>query len=282
MLQLNQKKYRCNLLNFFNFERLQQWTTTKISNSRNDKKLSQSIQDIKLIKKKEFQWEQIHKNHVFFTSKKLQSMRKAVIVTLAKWCFLSFHHSFIDFFFFHFRRQRVIVFQSSSRFFKNEQITSITHSMQISEKFSSELVFLVVTECLNELHFFIVQEKLFNDSMMMSLFDRTMIESHRFSEFISFLQKWTDYVNHTFNANQRKALIRISLSRRDRMSQRASSFYRSRETTQRQYDDVVARSYNDWITWIEIAIVFNDLTLDVNIHDFWSNSWSLKQLQQEE
>ena len=106
--------------------------------------------------------------------------------------------------------------------------------------------------------------------------------SHRLSEFISSFQKWTDYVNHTFNANQREAFIRISLSRRDRMSQRASFFYRSKETTQRQYDDVVARSYNDWITWIEVAIVLYDLTFDVSTHDLWSNSWSLKQLQQEE
>ena len=195
MLQLSQKKYRCNLLNFFNFERLQQWTTAEISNSRNDKKLSQSIQDIKLIEKRKFQWEQVHKNHVSFTSKKLQSMRRTVTVTLTKWCF----------FFFHLRRQRVIVFQSSSRFFKNEQTTSITHSMQISEKLSSELIFLVVTKCLSELHLSIAQKKLFNDNMMMSLLDRTMTESHRLSEFISSFQKWTDYVNHTFNANQRRA-----------------------------------------------------------------------------
>ena len=208
-------------------------------------------------------------------------MRKAMIVTLTKWCLFSFHHNLIDFLFFHFRRQRVIVFQSSSRFFKNEQTMSITHSMQISEKFSSKLVFLVVTECLSELHLSIAQEKLFNDSMMMSLLDRTMIESHRFSKFISFFQKWTNYVNHTFNANQREVLIKISLSRRDKISQRTSSFYRSREIIQRQYDDVVARSYNDWITWIEIAIVLNDLTLDVSIHDFWSNLWFLKQFQQE-
>ena len=209
-------------------------------------------------------------------------MKKTMIVTLAKWCFFSLHHNLIDLFFFHFRRQRVIVFQNSFRFFKNEQITSITHSMQISEKFSSKLIFLVVTKCFSEFHLSIVQEKLFNDNMMMSLLDRTMIEFHRFSEFISFFQKWTNYVNHTFNANQREILIKISLSRRDKMSQRASSFYRSKEITQRQYDDVVARSYNDWITWIEIAIVFNDLTLDVNIHDFWSNLWFLKQFQQKE
>ena len=282
MLQLSQRKYRCSLLNFFNFERLQQWTTAEISNSRNDKKLSQSIQDIKLIEKRESQWEQVHKNHVSLTSKKLQSMRRAVTVTLAKWCLFSLHHSLIDLLLFHLRRQRVIVFQSSPRLFKNEQTTSITHSMQISEKLSSELVFLVVTKCLSELHLPIAQEKLLNDSMMMSLLDRTMTESHRLSEFISSLQKWTDYVNHTFNADQREALIRINLSRRGRMSQRAPSFYRSRETIQRQYDDVAARSYNDWITWVEVAIVLYDLTLDVSTHDLWSNSWSLKQLQQEE
>ena len=99
-----------------------------------------------------------------------------------------------------------------------------------------------------------------SQSHRLSFFSFSSTTSHRLSEFISFFQKWTNYVNHTFNANQREVLIKISLSRRDRMSQRTSSFYRSRKIIQRQYDDVAARSYNDWISsFFKVHFVFSKM-----------------------
>ena len=95
--------------------------------------------------------------------------------------------------------------------------------------------------------------------------------SHHHTTLTSSPQKWIDYANHTSNADHQGTPIRSSVSHRGRMSQRASSSYRPRGTTQRQYAGAATRPYNDWTTWVEVSIILFGLTPDVSTHDLWNS-----------
>lgn len=96
--------------------------------------------------------------------------------------------------------------------------------------------------------------------------------SHHHPKLTSSPQNWTDYANHTSNADHRGAPSRSSKFPRGRMSQRgSSSVQRLRGTAQRQHGARVARPHSDWTTWVEVWITIFGLTPNIDTRDLWSN-----------